>query len=269
MAQPLPPIGSVLGVDVGCSESRHSSAVCRLDWTESEINWSIRRFRAIEPERTETIVEAMGKGMLLAAAFDGPLRRTFDVIGRYRAAERMLTRRLGRYIGKPGQSSSPVGRSLNAHANYCVAAVLMHGKLTPAHHSVSIHDCAVAEAFPTSFLGVMIERPSALTAVRGNRSDIYYQHLAESSAIHRLMKHYLPDRHLASHPQVVSNHDDRVAFVCALSALCIAKNDYVAVGDDDGWIILPPKQFIRPWALELLDLNNSKEKRAALVVASS
>jgi hypothetical protein len=43
--------GSVLGVDVGYSPKRRSSAVCRLDWTEQKIHWTIARFRAAEPER--------------------------------------------------------------------------------------------------------------------------------------------------------------------------------------------------------------------------
>jgi hypothetical protein len=50
---------------------------------------------------------------LTAAAFDGPLRSGLDLIGRYRVAERMLTRRLQPHIGKPGQSSAPVGKLLN------------------------------------------------------------------------------------------------------------------------------------------------------------
>lgn len=43
----------------------------------------------------------------MAAAFDGPLRQGFDIIGRYRTAERMLTRRLRPLIGKPGSPARP------------------------------------------------------------------------------------------------------------------------------------------------------------------
>ena len=39
---------------------------------------------------------------IVAAAFDGLIRRSFEIIGRYRTAERMLTRRLRPLIGKPG-----------------------------------------------------------------------------------------------------------------------------------------------------------------------
>jgi hypothetical protein len=83
----LPSRGSVLGVDVGWSTSRRSSAVCRLDWDETSIGWSIARFSALEPERAHTIASVAGDAPLLAAAFDGPLRQGLDVIGKYRAAD--------------------------------------------------------------------------------------------------------------------------------------------------------------------------------------
>ncbi len=124
-----------------------------------------------------------GAGRLEAAAFDGPLRAGLDVVGRYRLAERMLTRRLGRRIGKPGQANAPVGKSLNAAANDCVGVVLRGCDLAPATHAVRIDDRAVVEAFPGAFLGVMLPDPSALAAVRADRSDIFYRHLAELGAL--------------------------------------------------------------------------------------
>src|SRR5512139_4274784 len=71
-----------------------------------------------------------------------------------------------------------MGRLLNLHANRCVAAVLQQGTLAKASHSVSIHSAAIAEAFPNSFLGMMIEQPTLLQTRRGNRSDVYFDHLA-------------------------------------------------------------------------------------------
>ena len=264
VASMLPPHGSVLGIDVGCSPVRRSSAVCRLDWSEREIVWTIARFRAVEPERTDTIAGVAGTAPLCAAAFDGPLRTGLDIIGRYRTADRMLTRRLGRLIGKPGQPSTPVGRELNLHANLCVAAVLARCRLGPSCHAGRIHALAVAEAFPSSFLGVMIETPAALAARRADRSDVFFRHLAEAGALHRLLTHLLPGRSVPQHPSAVTNHDDRASLVCAITALCVAACDFVAVGDDDGWINLPPPRFVQSWALEALRANAAGEKTAAL-----
>jgi hypothetical protein len=59
-------------------------------------------------------------------------------------------------------------------------------------------------------------------------------------------------------------HDDRAAHVCALTALCVAARDYTAVGDEDGWIILPPSSFVQGWAMDALRANAAGERGSAL-----
>ena len=237
---------------------KKTSAVCRLDWNARRISWQVERFRAVKPERTNTILSVAGEIPLLCAAFDGPLRRGFDVIGRYRTAERMLTRKLQSKMGKPGQSSTRVGKNLNAAANACAGLVLQHCTLAPATHDVQIDDHAVVEAFPSSFLGALIEAPWTLGARRRDRSDCFFRHWCKHSIFDRLVARLLPGRQLPD-PSVITNHDDRAALVCALTALCVVRNDYTAVGDDDGWIILPPSALIEPWAQQLLQVNASEE----------
>ena len=231
--------------------------------------WRVARFRAVEPERTTTIVSVAGVGPLACAAFDGPLRRGFEAIGRYRTAERMLTRRIGRRIGKPGASSAPVGRLLNAHANACANTVLQHCDVKLATHATRIDDKAVVEAFPSSFLGVMLEDPSTLAARRHNRSDLFFLHCCQRRIFDRLIGHLLPGRRLGSDVVALSNHDERAAFVCALTALCVAAGDYTAVGDDGGWIILPPYALLQPWAREALEANAKEEALRAPAAAAT
>jgi hypothetical protein len=255
--------GAVLGIDVGCSAERRSSAVCRIAWGTHEVTWRVARFRAVEAERTATIVLVAGVGPLACAAFDGPLRRGFEAIGRYRTAERMLTRRLGRRIGKPGASSAPVGMLLNAHANACASAVLRHCDVKLATHATRIDDRAVVEAFPSSFLGVILDDSSTLAARRHNRSDLFFLRCCD-----RLIDHLLPGRRLGCDLVALTNHDERAAFVCALTALCVAAGDYTAVGDDDGWIILPPYALLQPWAKEALDANAAAEAAAVTLFHS-
>ena len=254
----LPCISAVLGIDVGCSTVRRSSAACRIAWTADEETWQVARFRAVEPERSATIRSVAGVP-LACAAFDGPLRRGFGPIGRYRTAERMLTRRLGRRIGKPGASSAPVGKLLNAHANACARAVLRHCTLAPATHAVRIDDRAVVEAFPSSFLGVLLDEPAALAARRHNRSDLFFLRCCEKRTFEMLVDRLLPGRRLTRAPADLTDHDERAAFVCALTALCVAANDYTAVGDEDGWITLPPYALLQPWAREDLEANGAAE----------
>ena len=260
----LPPVGAVLGVDVGFSPTRRSSAVCRLGWDERHITWSIRRFRALPHEREATILAVAGTGRLEAAAFDGLLRAGFDVVGRYRTAERMLTRRLGARIGKPGQASAPVGKALNAAANDCVGVILRGCDVARAAHAVRIDDRAVVEAFPGAFLGVMLADPSALAASRADRSDVFFRHLVEGGALEGLLAHLLPGRGLALPLNGVTDHDDRAALVCALTALCVAAGNYAAVGDVDGWIVLPPRSFVADWAWADLEANAREEASGCL-----
>jgi hypothetical protein len=261
--------GAVLGIDVGCSAIRRSSAVCRIAWTAHEVAFDVERFRAVDPERAETIVSIAGGLPLACAAFDGPLRRGFKAIGRYRMAERMLTRRLHRKIGKPGASSAPVGKSLNVHASACARTVLQHCAVALATHAVRIDERTVVEAFPSAFLGLMIDEPAALGARRHNRSDLFFVRCCERRTIDLLAGRLLPGRRFARAPADLTDHDERAALVCALSALCVAAGDYTAVGDQDGWIILPPYGLLQPWARADLEANAAAEAVRAPAAAAT
>ncbi len=193
----------------------------------------------------------IGETPLLAAAFDGPFRGALDIIGFYRKAEWVLTRREFRLrIGKPGQSSAPIGKLLNEHTNYCVEAALpMVGR---AQHAGAIHRKAVVEAFPNSFLGLMLPDPEALAVKRADRSDGYFAHLAVDGTLDRLLNLLLPGRNAQSRPEAITNHDDRAALICALTALGVAAGQFVSVGDEEGRIVLPPAPMLAPWARQAL-----------------
>lgn len=228
------------------------------------IKMEIVRFRAVAPERENAIAEVAAGRQIVAAAFDGPIRRGFGIIGQYRTAERMLTRRLRPLIGKPVQSNAPVGRMLNCHANECVRCLVTHSDVEDAQHGVRIDRKALVEAFPSSLLGMMIKNPTLLAVRRGNRSDIFFKHLATTGSLRSLIEHCLPGRRLKHDLSNVVNHDDRATVICALSALCVAMGDFVAVGDDDGWIILPLRRFIQSEQWSLLNINAREEVSVAL-----
>jgi hypothetical protein len=249
----LPETGSVLGVDVGWSLHQRSSAACRLDWDRGSVGWTIRRFTADAADRREALLATAGSHHLLAAAFDGPLRGDLGLIDTYRLAERRLSERAIREaIGKLAQSNSGNGRLLNAATNACADIVLGRGLIAAAEHAHRIHPQTVVEAFPNSFLGLMLADPAPLKGGRGKRSDRYYTALAKDGTLAALMQHHLPGRRVEQSFESVTNHDDRAALVCAITALGVARNDYVTVGDTDGWIILPPRDFIANWAQPLV-----------------
>ena len=243
--------GSVLGIDVGWSKKRKSSAVCRFSWNRQEINWEIQRFRALDSERERTIKRIVSNQKLLAVAIDGPLCPEFLEVNRYRGAERLLSRgELRKRIGKPGQSSSPNGKKLNAQANKSAIALKKYCRIRKATHKVGIDECMIVEAFPTTFLGVLLKRPTSLQHSRNKqRSDIYFSHLSKHQYLDEFVEKILGDRKWSHNIGEIKNHDDRAAFVCALTALCVASGNFTAVGDDrDGWIILPPQWAFANWA---------------------
>jgi hypothetical protein len=217
------------------------------------MSWRIRRFRATPDERRRSVDELAKGGSILAATFDGPFRRNLTIINKYRVAERILTQReIRERMGKPGQSNAPNGRLLNENTNYCVRAVLRSANCAPATHRVAVDGRAVAEAFPSAFLGLMLLRPEREKVSRRSRTDHYFAKLSTNGSLSALVRSFLPGRTFTQPFQGVTNHDDRSALVCALTALCVAGRRYTAVGDSDGWIVLPPQDFIAPWAKKLL-----------------
>lgn len=254
----LPERGSVLGIDVGWSLTRPSSAICRLEWDRTGLRWFVRHFTGRPADRQEALAEVAGDHPLLAAALDGPLRGDLAIIDTFRVAERVLSQgAIAGRISQPGSSRSPVGRLLNHHTNDLARLLIARGGLAPARHRHRIHDLALAEAFPTSFLGLM--HPNPQKGPRQQRSDRYFIDLATDGTIERLLAHHLPGRTVEQNLVSLTNHDDRAALICAITALGVVADDYVAVGDDDGWIILPPLSFVAAWARPFLEGWNQGE----------
>jgi predicted RNase H-like nuclease len=253
--------GAVLGVDIGWSETRKSSAACLLEWAEGESRFEVTRFTAKPDNMRRALINSVGSRTIEIAALDGPLRGSLDEIGIYRDAERVLTRKLQKHIGKPGQSSSGNGRKLNNAANAVAMTLLETGCMAPAKHQARIHASGIVEAFPTSFLGVLLE--SGFKTKGKAHSDSYYEALTQGShdgQLGRLLRALLPARANRTPLSNLTNHDDRAAVVCALTALCAAARSYVAVGGEDGFIVLPAReQASRPglkdWAWHLLEQN--------------
>lgn len=250
----LPESGSVLGIDVGWSLSRASSGICRLDWDGKSVRWTVLHFNGHPETRQDALRAVAGAHHLLAVALDGPLRGDLAVIDRFRGAERALTvKAIAGRISQPGSSHSPIGRTLNHHTNLFAQMLVERGMVAEATHAHAIHPLALVEAFPSSFLGLMLGDPEK--GERSKRSDRYYQALAADGTLARLIDHMLPGRIMAQEFADVINHDERAALVCAITALCVAGNIYTAVGDADGWIILPPESFIADWAKPHLQRN--------------
>ena len=266
---PLPSAGSVAGIDVGWSRHNNTTAVCRLSWTESKMDCCFQRCTAKDSDRKETIDSVLGTRQLLAVAIDGPLRPCFAEVKNYRTAERLLSRGdLYKRIRGAASSRSPMGKNLNVEANRWVRSLKEHACVREVGQSnpIRLDTGAFFETFPNSFLGVMIKRPDEV-AMRGKRSDRYFRHLAHDRGFDSFLQLIGGHSQWIRQPTQIRNHEDRAAFVCALSALCIAAGSYVAVGDtEDGWIALPPQKMFADWAWNALQNNVSRNGGVGCVV---
>lgn len=273
----------VLGADIGYSEKKRTTGVCVLRWSDTDVSWKLRRIPTETAARREALHELVGGETIAAAALDGPLRRELDEIGEYRDAELLLTRGLQLLIGKPGQASSGNGRQLNRSANEFARLILSLDVLADAIHDARIHKKALGEAFPTTFLGVMLPRDGVPHA--GARSDVYFEQLLgpesprprplEINLISGLLSRLLPGRRLASDLRAVVDHEDRASLTCALTAVCIVVRAYVAVGDPtNGYIVLPPRARagepgMQDWAWDTIQANKPEGSSAAIIVEGS
>lgn len=261
--------GLVLGVDVGWSEKKKTTGVCVLTWDRSTVTLLRERIGKDAEHLYQDLRRVTNSETVLAVAIDGPLRGTLDEIGVYRDAEMMLTRGFQQFIGKPGQSSSPNGKELNRAANAVAEAVLSQNLVGKSSHQARIHDHAIVEAFPTSFLGVMLDEGQY--PVSGARSDIYFENLLgpdfirakipKENRLVALLRNLLPGRVVNDTLASVTDHEERAAIACAVTALCVAVRQYVAVGDRrNGYIVLPPavqteRPGLQPWAMKILQKN--------------
>ncbi len=138
-SRPMSSSGAVLGIDVGWSQKKKSSAVCHLSWSNVSVRWKAKTFAAGTEQRRSTILDVAGDRELLAVAIDGPIRPDLETVDKYRAAERVLSRgELLRRIGKPGQSSSPNGEKLNEQANLAARVLEESCRVIEATHAVPV-----------------------------------------------------------------------------------------------------------------------------------
>ncbi len=182
---------------------------------------------------------------------------------------------------QPARTDDKRGQDLHPAAIDLAELVLELQEARPRHLGLAeatsphrIHRYRIVEAFPTAFLAFLLSEQSFPPREEMDRekSDIYWEiavrhpflialtehldpecppnlirtlveHLAtrRHSYLRALIERLAPGRYLARSLEYIISHEHRAAFVCALTALCVHKQQYVAVGDPKyGDFILPP-----------------------------
>jgi hypothetical protein len=117
----------------------------------------------------------------------------------------------------------------------------------------------IVEAFPNTFMGVMLPEGRFLSwskSLGSAKSDWLYEQLVELGIMRKLLERLmLRERSIAEVFERTTNHDERAALICLLTALFAAKSDAVIVGDDQGgWFWLPPIEVWAGWARDAFRL---------------
>jgi hypothetical protein len=189
-----------------------------------------------------------GRREIAAVALDGPLTHGLGLVQHYRVAEAILSRGVLQKRGKPGQTSAPTGQQLHSHATSLAKQALSSLAVVASSHWQPIHERRIVEAFPNLFLAALID-DGCFPVLTRDASDRYWEVVVEQSdRMERLFRHLLPTSPIGANLTQCKHHEVRAGVVCALTALCVAAGEHVAVGDPiDGDIMLPPRPT---WGLD-------------------
>jgi len=240
----------LLGVDVGFSKSRASTGIA---WYASG------RFEAaaVKSDKEARLACLPSRFCADVAALDGPLvpQRSEGSSDSPRYAERFLSRGAFQRRCKPGFSHFGTGLELRKASHIAASQVR---NVVKANGRLAKPFCAgthsIVEAFPNAFLGVLLDEgvyAKSPKLKRGKKFDWLYEHAKENRALERVMLHvdFQPPGLLAA-VQQEQHHEKRAAYVCLITAACVAANKITSIGDKDGgWIVLPPRALWADWSI--------------------
>ncbi len=252
-----------LGIDAGFSATVRSTGVCVLQPGSSKPV----RCQHVKTQFTTAAIEGLLAGVApYATSIDGPLVASalnagdrYMMINRYRRCEQLLSGGIFQKRCKPGPTNSPRGQALHRQATLLANQMLA---LFP--------QTLISESFPNAFMGVMLPDSVYRKAIRrGIKSDVFWEYCMGSSRLMvRLISHVFGSQGAAIFRECrkLDDHDERAAFICALTA-SIAHEDqaFLVDGGADGAIVLPPEKFIQPWAIEVLRARCGVSKFVSIV----
>ncbi len=269
-----------LGIDVGYSKGSSTTGLCLLTIDRTGLKWRCCNTGTAESKRRNDLKELIPVGTsLLGVGIDGPLASKLQIVNRYRSADALLSR--GRFQSrcKPGRTDETRGQPLHKHATKLANLIIelqakKHFTIGRANHPDSVHEYCILETFPNAFLAVLLSDDYQFSNPNENekKSDLFWRAAIANGSLLRLVQTLAPQGQIIESLDSIKGHDHRAAFICAIAALCVAKNKYVAVGDpEDGQIILPPSSSwgldsdFQPWAKGILrenvELVHSNQRR--------
>ena len=241
----------VAGLDIGLSLKLRTSGVATI--LGQQICLSCRRGGA------HACAPISDAGPFQVIAIDGPIVPAGGDVGSTRAVERLFASGQFQRRCKPGFSHvSGTGLQLRTAAGSAADCLTAAANLVDGLPSFPrVRRGNIVEAFPNAFLGVCLDHPcyGAMPALkRGRKFDWLYEQWVRCQLVAQLplpaeLKELFPSRFART-----SDHEERAALICALTALLTAHGTFTAVGNEaGGWFFLPPWEFWQSWARDAVE----------------
>ena len=251
-----------LGIDTGWSVRDDTTGLCLITLDQNRIRWECRNTGVREDRRRRDLTELIEPGTVLnGVGIDGQLAWKLNLIDHYRAADALLTEGIfnDRFVTQAtnGRNDGSFGPDLHRHTTRLAKLVLklsIEGSLNLvyADHPDPVHEYRIVEAFPAAFLAFLLPDEDFQT-IQGKGAYAFWGSMVDQGYLSALAMLLLPGIQLDDLDERLSritNQHLRDAFACALTAMCVAKNNYVAAGDPEyGDIILPPHEV---WGYDII-----------------
>lgn len=232
----------VAGLDVGLSLERKTSGLAIIVGPNISLDRRVGGANAYQP--------ILAAGSFQVIAIDGPIVPDKGEALSKRAVERLFASGRFQRRCKPGFSHVK-GTGLELRRAAGSAADCLAAATSASPPFLGVQSSSIVEAFPNAFLGVCLDDRcyEAMPALkRGQKFDWLYDQWVQQKLVARLP---LPSdaKHLPMWFARTSDHEERAALVCALTALLVAHGTFTAIGDESGgWFFLPPWNNWQCWA---------------------
>ena len=255
----------LLGVDIGFSEKRRSTAIACLNGDELT-SWLART--DLE-SRTSKIPDGFRASVI---ALDGPLLPAGAPETIRRPCEAAFIRPPFHKRCKPGLSHWGSGLMLRNATAIAFTQFCRFVEVPELDVSDVTQNGPIIEAFPNAFLGVLTPEPTLRLAPifkRGRRFDWLYDTTVSSGNLELKLSKELNLPAKMWHRLRVEKHNERRAgLICLLTAAIAARGTATVVGEAaGGWFWLPPWSSWEPWAKDGLQTVLSEIGKTAVLSA--
>lgn len=239
---------NLVGLDVGFSATRRSSGVARFRQGTLRLGRSTSAWTS----RAEIIGS---DGYADVVAMDAPLLPNLH--WKPRSCERLFTFGAYQRRCKPGLSHiRGTGQQLREEGDSTADQLsrIVAGSATAAEFPRVRPERNIVEAFPNAFLGVVVPRDrydEMPRLRRGKKFDWLYDQWRDGDLFRPMAIELDPTGALLRDFQDCTDHDERAALVCLLTAGAVGSGRYTAIGDQIGGYFFLPR--LSNWALWAID----------------